>query len=577
MVHKKLAANPLRTKSDLANALREILTPLEKHMADSTYGLNFGGSGSIYNEKIREIEALLRPLWGIAPLLAGGGEYPFFEKYLDKIAAGTNPDSPTYWGDVGPFDQRMVEMAALALTLLLSPKHGHTNLYNWLSQINNHEMPTNNWHFFRILVNLALKKCGQPYSKTRLVSDLALMDSCYLGGGWYKDGEPSQMDYYIPFAMHFYGIIYAVTCPDCEYAPVFVSRAKEFAKTFAAYFDDDGAAVPFGRSMAYRFAQSGFWGVLAYANIEALPWGQVKYLAMQNLRHWFKQDIFTFSGELTVGYHYPNLVMGEGYNAFGSPYWALKAFIVLAVDDSHPFWQAKEEKPSVPSHLYIPEARSILQRDGNQVQLFPVGQHVVTNMVHTPAKYAKFVYSSAFGFSVQRAPVGLKQGAFDCTLAVSEQDEYFRMRDVVAAFEVVDGCGCIRVGDFSCEYEQGYLYSKWQPWADVTIESYIVPQFPAHVRIHVVDSKRPLTLADGGFAVDSERLCFSETENNRAILRSDIHVSEITCLTGNQKPEIIPLEPNTNLLYPRCFLPYLVSSHEPGKYIIASKVLGRVL
>ena len=99
MVNQKLAANPLRTKSDLAEALFEILEPLEKYMDGSKYGLKFGGGGSVYEEKIREIEALLRPLWGIAPLVAGGGEYPFAGRYFKKIAKGTDRNSQSYWGD----------------------------------------------------------------------------------------------------------------------------------------------------------------------------------------------------------------------------------------------------------------------------------------------------------------------------------------------------------------------------------------------------------------------------------------------------------------------------------------------
>ena len=560
MVNQKLAANPLKTKVDLTDALREVLAPLEKHMENSKYGLKFWGGGSLCEARTREIEALLRPLWGIAPLIAGGGEYLFFEQYLKKIKLSTYPSSDSYWGDIDLYDQRMVEMAAIAYTLMLVPGIGHENLFKWLGQINHHDMPKNNWRFFRILVNLALRKNNQTYDEAHMHSDLEFINSCYLDNGWYNDGEPSQIDYYVPFAMHFYGLLYATWCPDCKYSPIFIKRAREFAQDFAGFFDVDGVGVPFGRSMTYRFAQSSFWGALAFANVEALPWSQIKFLALQNLRYWFKQDIFSDSGELTIGYLYPNLVMGEGYNAFGSPYWALKSFILLALDATHPFWQAEEEKPNPPSHIFIPEARSVLQRDDSQVQLFPVGQHVVTVMAHTPAKYAKFVYSSIFGFSVQKAPIGLGQGAFDNTLAVSEQDDYFRMRDKVEDFEATPG----------------YLYSKWRPWPDVTIDSYILPKFPRHIRLHIVNSKRALTLADGGFAINRENLEVLERNHSKIILKNRNLISKIECLSGNQEAQLIRTEPNTNLMHPNSSLPCLVSKHPPGKYIIASSVSGYV-
>ena len=49
--------------------------------------------------------------------------------------------------------------------------------------------------------------------------------------------------------------------------------------------------------------------------------------------------------------------------------------------------------------------------------------HCSTNDIHTSAKYEKFVYSTAFGFSVPRGEWGLSQGAFDGMLALSEQGE----------------------------------------------------------------------------------------------------------------------------------------------------------
>lgn len=78
---------------------------------------------------------------------------------------GTTPTSDSYWGITGEYDQRFVEMAALSCTLIhckvdfwdsLSTVQKE-NLANWLYQINEHTIPNNNWLFFRVLVNIALK------------------------------------------------------------------------------------------------------------------------------------------------------------------------------------------------------------------------------------------------------------------------------------------------------------------------------------------------------------------------------------------------------------------------------------
>lgn len=460
MYNKKLIKNPLCSKRDVEEALLELLRPLKGYFETSKYGLKFDDGGTIYEERTREIEAVLRPLWGLIPFLTGGGEYPFLSQYMDKIRLGVNPNSESYWGEISDNDQRMVEMAVLGIGLCLVKEKmwdvlrddEQVYLHSWLSQINDYDLPENNWRFFRILVNLGFKNCGVSYSEEQIQKDLSEINSYYIAGGWYVDGHPNQIDYYVPFAIHFYSLLYVkiVGSDDDVYAPLFKERAIKFAIDFKSFFDVDGVAVPFGRSMTYRFAQSAFWGALAFADINALPWGEIKYLCLQNLRHWFKQDIFTSNGELTIGYFYRNLIMAEGYNAFGSPYWALKAFIFLSLSEEHPFWTAEEKMPEVSKHLVIPEARSIVCRDvvGKQIQLFPVGQNCGFVPAHADAKYEKFVYSTTFGFSVSKGGIGVRQGAFDNTLAVSEGDQHYRMRFGVEEYKI----------------EEDYLIQCGNPW-----------------------------------------------------------------------------------------------------------------
>lgn len=174
---------------------------------------------------------------------------------------------------------------------------------------------------FRVLIQAAFRRMGLAWDAQQLEADLARLEGWYLGGGWYCDGEPTQVDYYIPFGMHFYGLIYA-WCMEKE-EPERSRRLKERAAAFAVdylyWFEDGGRAVPFGRSLTYRFGRSAFFAALAFAGVEALPWGVVKSRLLGNLRDWFAQPIFTADGLLTVGYGYPNLCMSENYNAPGFP------------------------------------------------------------------------------------------------------------------------------------------------------------------------------------------------------------------------------------------------------------------
>ncbi len=84
------------------------------------------------------------------------------------LIAGTDPEGPYYWGDVGlrPADGRdggdRPGAAARPSTLLGSAyRTTARNLCTWLGMINLHEMSRNNWLFFRVLVNLAFEQLGR--------------------------------------------------------------------------------------------------------------------------------------------------------------------------------------------------------------------------------------------------------------------------------------------------------------------------------------------------------------------------------------------------------------------------------
>ncbi len=211
--------------------------------------------------------------------------------------------------------------------------------------------------------------------------------------------------------------------------------------------------------------------------MEALPWGVVKSQVLGNLRDWFAQPIFSSDGLLTVGYGYPNLCMGENYNAPGSPYWALKAFLCLALPEEHPFWRAEEEIPSLDSLRSLPKARMLIARSGGQVQLFPAGQSCVCQLGQVGPKYEKLVYSSRFGFSVPRGD-SLEEGAFDSCLAVSEAGE--------DRWRTQRGFDAFQVGE-------NYTWRRFSPMRGVTVEVTVAPCFPSHRREYRITTDRPIS------------------------------------------------------------------------------------
>ena len=170
----------LDTKQDFQQWMYEVLNPLKPLYSEGCARLHLGDSGVTYPQVSIEMEAFSRPLWALVPLWLGGGK-GFEDIYQKGLANGTNPSHPEYWGGFNDYDQRFVEMAAIASGLIFTPEkiweplseEEKSGLAKWLYGINEHAIPDCNWQFFMILVNIALQKLGRPYSKERLSSGLA--------------------------------------------------------------------------------------------------------------------------------------------------------------------------------------------------------------------------------------------------------------------------------------------------------------------------------------------------------------------------------------------------------------------
>lgn len=573
MYSETLSRNPLRTREDLQAAMRELWRPLRPHLERNGAGLTLGDTAASYGAPAAMLEAFARPLWGVASLVAGGGEFADGVLIRRVLAEGVDPANPRYWGDLGERDQRAVEMGSLAAALWLAPgllwtpldPAARANLVTWLRQINEHELWDNNWLFFRVLVNGALKAIGEPNDTARVRGDLERLDAFYTGDGWYADGDTPQLDYYIPMAMHVYGLFYAkLAGRDAPSAAGFRERANRFAPDFATWFAPDGSALPLGRSLAYRFAQGAFWGGLAFADVEGLPWGVIKRLHLQHLRWWLRQPIFTESGLLSVGYRYPNPIMAEGYNAPGSPYWAMKAFLPLALPAEHPFWMAEENASigGVPDVL-VPAGREglVVCRDEARGHVFALtdnSPHPAAHR-HTAQKYGKFVYSTAFAFDTPIGGTTPRHGAGDSMLLVSVDGRDWRARE---ALELRSG------GDKT-------LHSRWSPWPGVDIDTWLAPALPGHVRVHRIVTTRALQLFEGGFPLEKtpEAKRAPAGEGGEAAENANVF-SAIWDLTNGRKGELVSPEPNTNLLHPLTLLPGLKAAVPVGETWLFTAVAG---
>jgi hypothetical protein len=564
------SGNPLKTRNDVEAALRSLVAPMQQYRSAGGARIRLDAASAHFDRAAADFEAFARPLWGLAPAAAGGATWIDWEPIRRGLANGTNPDHPEYWGPVGPKDQRMVELAAIGFAMRLVPEHiwapldasAQRNLAKYLLDARVLPFAENNWRFFRLMIDLGLGAVGIEFDPAPSASYLADLESYYLDDGWYRDGIVRRVDYYIPFAMQFYGLLLAAYGGDPALSERFRSRAQAFAPQFARWFSDDGAALAFGRSMTYRFAMGGFWGALAVADLEALPWGEVKGYYLRHLRWWSTLPIAHRDGILSIGYGYPNLLMSENYNSAGSPYWALKAFVPLALPPEHPFWQAEEKL--APKHVapaVQPQPGMVLINPPQDAIALSSGQQNM-QMRFGPEKYSKFAYSARYAFSVESDERCFELAALDNTLGMSDDGRHFRVRETN---EEVRIAGTV-------------LWARWKPWADVEVETWLWPVGLGHQRIHRIRTSRRLSVTEGGFAIartDGTRDLITETGQG-ALIESDQDIGFIQDLGSSvfRQARAHRAPPNTNLISARTWVPQLLCVVEPGEVLLTTHVVA---
>jgi hypothetical protein len=191
MLEKKLNTLNWDSYEDVSIGLKLMLEPLKEKMNGSGH-IDLGNShGAIYDEETSQMETFSRLVWAIGPYLSQNKDKFLKEEIHASFVAGTDPTSKHYFGKLADYDQKFVEMAALATCLLLnkdtlwqkfSPQEKE-NIARWLLQINESKIPKNNWRFFRILVNVTMKNLGMSYSQEIINQEFSFIDSCYQGKG----------------------------------------------------------------------------------------------------------------------------------------------------------------------------------------------------------------------------------------------------------------------------------------------------------------------------------------------------------------------------------------------------------
>jgi len=249
--------------------------------------------------------------------------------------------------------------------------------------------------------------------------------------------------------------------------------------------------------------------------------------------------------------------MSEFYTSSVSPLLAFKAFNALAMEDTHPFWQAEVTSLSHSTQPQWVNDRHLQWRNG--------GSYLLTNasgsneLRECVDKYYKFAYSSAHGFCIDSVR-WINQGwAGDNILAFQHPDTmqwYSRPRHIKA----------YRDGDT--------LVSVWSPFNGCQVTTYQTLQNDREVRAHRITSDRELSFLMTGYCVDEWRGWFSHAAAAPSRIESSKLFSELRLVKGQGQACCYPCAPNTNVVYPHSSVPAISGVIQVGNTDIEVHVLA---
>lgn len=329
------------------------------HAAPDHARITLPGAAGGYGRAVDGLEGFARTFILAAFRLAGEqgqGLEGLADFYAQGVRAGTDPDGGNRWVRMDEHAQAKVEAASIALALDLTrpwiwdrlTSSAQERVIEYLSPVvGDATYPRTNWLWFRVVVETFLRSVGGPWSQEDIDEDLALHDSFYRADGWLSDGAERAYDHYTGWALHLYPVLWARMSGAGEIAGERterdVARLDRFLLDALSLVGGNGSPLIEGRSLSYRFAAAApFWaGVLA--GVPSSSPGRLRHAANAVAGHFATAGVPDAGGVLTLGWHHEWRQLAQAYSGPGSPYWAVKGLLGVALPAGHPVWSAPAE------------------------------------------------------------------------------------------------------------------------------------------------------------------------------------------------------------------------------------------
>jgi hypothetical protein len=312
-----------------------------------------------YGRAVDGLEGFARTFLAAGFRLAGergADPHGYAERYAAGVAAGTDPRAEDRWVRMSEHGQAKVEAASIALMLDMTrpwiwdrlDASTQERVVDYLAEaVGDDTYPRINWVWFRLVVQTFLRSVGGPHSLDEMAEDLATHDTFTRADGWLADGAARAYDHYAGWALHLYPTLWArmagaedLAAPRRERDVALLDR---FLTDAVALVGADGSPLVQGRSLTYRFAAAAPFWVGAMTGVPSVAPGLLRRAASGVVGHFSAHGAPDDDGLLTLGWHHAWPRIAQSYSGPGSPYWASKGLLGLALPADHPAWTAPEE------------------------------------------------------------------------------------------------------------------------------------------------------------------------------------------------------------------------------------------
>lgn len=347
------------SRDDLLAYADRLLAAVRPWASENNARITLPGVSGGYGIDVDGLEGFVRTFLLAGFRIAGArgeGVDDLIDFYSRGITAGVDPSSPDRWVRLDEHAQAKVEAASIALILDMTRPW----IWDRLDETTQHRMidylapvvgddsyPRNNWLWFRVVVQTFLRSVGGPWSQADIDQDLAQHDSFVREGGWISDGDDRSYDHYVGWALHLYPVLWSRMQGAAELSggrtEGDLARLDTFLQDAIALVGADGSPLIQGRSLVYRFAAAAPYWAGVIAEVPSVPAAQLRRAASAIIRHFAENGAPNDQGLLDLGWHDEWRRLAQNYSGTGSPYWASKGLLGIALPADHPVWSAPTE------------------------------------------------------------------------------------------------------------------------------------------------------------------------------------------------------------------------------------------